>query len=421
MALAKKNSSTLIRDLFVGTDYHLDPYAVYDKSKSLVLDTVYHGVEMELEGCKVQLPATGGTNVVGEYRLPVGIKAHEDRSLRNGGIELVTSPLKGAALENAVEYICTLANRAGWVPSNRAGVHVHVDVQQFTLEQYLNLIGLYVLLEPCFFKAIDTNRAGSIYCKSWYQAGSWTQLRDVVDRIRSIGWFNMPSRYFGLNINATRKYGTIEFRHMQSTTDYKSVINWINTIGKAYIYARDNPISADMVRALTPEELVVKVFGDNSLADYEYPSYFYHACVPLWFEMFGPEQPKNNLDWTKRKIEGHKGYKSFIDSRPKPAQPVYQDTAEWVQPVVNAPTAANSTPSYYDSNLGARIYLTIPSHRPARNRVTSQATLINKHGRTWTAYWGPDNRIDLYCAAPTGAEQSMGAGTLVYVYATVLQ
>lgn len=418
----------LIRDIYLSPDYHLPINAAYKASSKLANSALYYGVELELEGCKHTLPSSGGTHVVGETALAHNITAHHDGSLRNGGIELVTKPCRGADLVDQVQYICGLAGAMGWKTSNRAGLHVHANMQDLTPEQVLNLVQLYILLEPCFFDAAGPERKGSIYCKSWYQHGDTVDLRETLGLIAKYQWSKLPSRYFGFNINSLAKYGTVEFRHMNSTTNVDDILRWINIIGKWYNYGVGNPLTEIKIKGLTPDALLYEVFGNLNLMGPEYPSYFYHGCVPLWFELFGNEV-KPKLDWTKKKRVSHKGYDSFVSKRksqpavvPKPTKVPVSDnwTTTYTTQAANQYLVLDDPeqtplPQYTLSN-NVGVYYTVPPYDAARLRPSWMTPAQSVDGRLWLSM-EEGGRKDLYRALANGTDISHGSGAWVYRYA----
>lgn len=424
----------LIKEYFVSPTRWIDHSAEFVPSRSLVNSEVFFGVELELENCKYELPEHGGTPVVGNIELPGGMLAHKDGSLRNGGIELITLPIRGAELVSQIKFMCKVAQEHKWKPSNRAGLHVHVDVQDLTIPRYMNLLKAYALIEPCFFNASGNERSGSIYCKSWFQHASNDVLRSVLEQMAQGIGDNMPSRYLGLNINSTRKHGTIEFRHKNSTVDPEEILDWVNVIGRWYNYAMSVNLTPDMVQSMTPDNAVMQVFGDTQLMDPTFPSQFYNGCVATWFDIFGPVA-KSDLTWQRAAKQAvHKGYKAFIAKMPKQAPQAVSSglniqnmlgsyigdftpsVGEQVQAQVALPPVDEAqtgwVPSYFNAAMGRRIYFEKPE--PRADKVISPLNVTRVLGpRTWERLW---SRTDLYVTASTTSERSRGANDYVFLY-----
>lgn len=408
----------LVRQLFLSADkaLKLDGLEPTTKTSSLVNSDLLFGVELELEGCTHELPESGGVSIVGSHRLPTGLLAHKDGSLRNGGIELVTAPVRGANLVTLVEFICTLANKAGWTPSNRAGLHIHINVQDLTIEKYLNLLKLYTLVEPCFFNAAGYERGGSIYCKSWWHGAANDELKSCMRTIATGRFYGVRSRYLGLNINSISKYGTVEFRHKHSTTDAAEILAWINMIARLYNYAMANDISEYTVKGMTPDALVQNVFGGTVQMDAEFPSVFYHSCLPLWFDLFA-EAAKPELTWKRTTKKPHKGFSKFLAGRPigeKPAPRPKRAAFLNVNGLMldGLPPVQEESPlSRYNTDHNYHYYFQSPpiSHN---HRCTGEHKFFA--GRFWTR---GTLREDLWCSLATNAEADDGAHEgLIYMY-----
>lgn len=429
---------TLIKHLFLPPSTWLNMETPFIPTGLLENDSLYCGVELELENCKFKLPSSGGTSEVGDLVLKHAIKAHHDGSLRNGGIELVTKPCRGLSLVEQVHYICDTANARDWQPSNRAGLHVHINVQNLTPEQVTNLIKLYILVEPCFFKATGTERKGSIYCKGWYQSIDSAQLAHTMKSLVNGNWDALPSRYFGFNINSLAKYGTVEFRHKNSTTSADEILKWINTIGKWYNYALAHDITETLVKGLTPDGLVQEVFGSMELMDQEYPSYFYHGCVPLWFDIFGPETTPIR-SWERRKLKAHKGYSTFVAGRPPPSptpqlrrgaplayspaiahlEAAWQNDQLTPIPIPQEQAAAPTMVgvAYWNNNIDREVYFVIPPPNHLRVKMPGQMSTKVDGDRVWRWAGGVlTDRADLFYARANSSEQALSSSPLLYVY-----
>lgn len=186
------------------------------------------GIELELEGCPIDLTEEP-RRIIGTYDLHPYSKVHKDGSLREGGIEFVTKVLQSdKEIANALRAIDTVVKGLALKDSNRAGVHVHLNVQDLTIDEYWNLVLWYMLLEPAMMQHVGGGRERSIYCRPYHSHLTAMQLLNM-----HIGLMysptrlpRMPHKYYGLNLDSTEKYGTVEFRQMKSTTDMVQIEAW---------------------------------------------------------------------------------------------------------------------------------------------------------------------------------------------------
>ena len=163
---------------------------------------------------------------------------HADGSLRNG-IEMVLSqPLMGTSLRESISYFFRTFTKYSVTP--RTSIHVHVNMRQDneTVEGVRNMITLYYMYEDAFFQIADQNRKWCAYCNAFedtppaiLEAFMTTDMSsDALSEVlnRSAGHNN--NRYYGLNLNALNKFGTIEFRHFPLVTNEQLLIDWLKLI-----------------------------------------------------------------------------------------------------------------------------------------------------------------------------------------------
>jgi hypothetical protein len=122
------------------------------------MEDLRYGVELEFEGWD-------GDNI------PVDDPLWEldgDPSLRQGGVELVSIPLREKELDKALEQAHKFIIETGVQANNRCGVHDHLNVRNFTLGQLWSLSCLYTLLEPSIFEKWCPDRSMNHFCVPSY-------------------------------------------------------------------------------------------------------------------------------------------------------------------------------------------------------------------------------------------------------------
>jgi hypothetical protein len=137
-------------------------------------------------------------------------------SLR-GGFELVSArPMPVSELLLSLSQITPAFD--GVADTFRAAVHYHGNVQFFTREQYMKAIVAYYMLEPDFYKFAGEGRDESVFCVPWYKGnGHVHALTKAYYDCDDAAWrqaiIDSP-KYSGLNLKATSRYGSLEFRHL---------------------------------------------------------------------------------------------------------------------------------------------------------------------------------------------------------------
>lgn len=148
----------------------------------------------------------------------------QDGSLRYNGAEYISDPLPLSACRDAlgVLYDALPEDRSF---SMRTSTHVHVNVQDLTMDQVWATTLLYSLLEPFLYDFVGRNRKNNIFCVPLNATGmvrGWAQASNGWSR--QISW----SKYLGYNMEPLGNLGTLEFRHMTGTNDLDRLTTWIN-------------------------------------------------------------------------------------------------------------------------------------------------------------------------------------------------
>ena len=178
------------------------------------------GLEWEFEratGLSMAVPINSGY-----------FSVHEDRSLRDNGMEIVTSGdgLFGqdliAAIRTLDKIIVDLPLAKKPVCNARTGFHVHIDIRDLEEKELHNMLMLYCLLEKPIFNFVGMERWKSNFCVPWFRSDSQF---GVLKQIEALGDTNIDvvasnvkalQRYSALNCQSISKFGTLEFRHMEN-------------------------------------------------------------------------------------------------------------------------------------------------------------------------------------------------------------
>jgi hypothetical protein len=239
------------------------------------------GVEFEFEH----------TGIIAERRqLPVTPWSHywqwhEEGSIRDAGSEFVfVEPLFGRDAITAIEGLCGMARELRWRSTLRTGLHVHLDVRDMEVPQLIGFGVLYAILEPAIYHWIGDNRENSHFCIPWYKAeGSLLEAAQIFqaalkpsegpngELLNSSERYN---RYAGMNWQSLYKFGSVEARHMKTTTDPVRVLRWINLLmaikrATTRIPHSDTAIVRE-VEHLGPREAIYRFLGPD-FGWFQYP------------------------------------------------------------------------------------------------------------------------------------------------------
>ena len=191
-------------------------------SSDLVDNSTYVGLEIEVENMK---------RAPDKYSQFLSVKA--DGSLRNGGLEVIFShPLRGEDVVKATTEIFKGLEAAGKPEfSERCGVHVHLDVRPLSPEQLLSIVSNYSIFERSLYKFCGGNRSSNIFCLPYYKAERGLHnLGDFHKSGNVMFLLEYADKYYGLNIKAVDRYGSLEYRMLPGTPSSARVLTWINIL-----------------------------------------------------------------------------------------------------------------------------------------------------------------------------------------------
>lgn len=201
------------------------------------------GVQMDwplpdtLIGIEIEAEASPGT------RWPNGPSAAweivPEGSLLHGREYVLVDPLKGNEL---AESIHDIFNGAIFKRSLTGSTHIHIDVLETDddIELVRRLALLIFALEPSIFAIADPGREWSGYTNKLSSAPDDLigALLNATEDTNFVEIRNMCSkgkqgpigRYYGLNIMAMAKYGSLEFRYFPTAESIQELIDWTKLV-----------------------------------------------------------------------------------------------------------------------------------------------------------------------------------------------
>lgn len=178
-----------------------------------------------------------GTEVETEFHaLPAepvipGWVVHQEGSIRGIAREFVTDgPVPFHRKRSAYEALASVLDKLQVVKeSHRTSIHNHINVSRISPMQTWTAATLYWMVENLLFSYCGEDRVGNLFCLRLNDAEGL--LSDVFDDLNADYPFktllgNDDLRYAGLNINAIRKFGSLEFRGMRGVYDLETLDTW---------------------------------------------------------------------------------------------------------------------------------------------------------------------------------------------------
>lgn len=227
------------------------------------LPTWLMGLEFEFEGVK-----SAPSCLSAYYENDV------DHSLRNNGREFsFRTPLFGMDATNAISLMCAEAVKHKYICSSRCGFHVHMDARKLEHWQLVHIVTIYCIVESLLYKYAGDNRAENNHCVPFYRSsevlssiGQYINTKEVQPILSKV--LANTERYWGLNLNALAKFGSLEFRQLRVTTDVTRIRTWIKMlmlIFKAGMSLTEVSQTAVLQKAsaLGPQGFLHWVFGEQ--------------------------------------------------------------------------------------------------------------------------------------------------------------
>lgn len=147
------------------------------------------------------------------------------------------------AVELLMSYL-TEGNRKVY-ESERASIHVHMNFAAETARVVYNFITLALIYDELFVSLHAHHRAGNNFClRAKDAAGQVVRLIASVQGGHGFNNLGSEERYSSINFVSLLKFGTVEFRSMETNTDIRRIIGWIRLIRALKLASRTykNPV-----------------------------------------------------------------------------------------------------------------------------------------------------------------------------------
>lgn len=177
----------------------------------------------------------------------------------SNGREMVSPVLSGNEGLRSLRSACKALRLSAAKVNRSCGVHVHLDVNDFTVENMRALVKNWFLLETQFDKMMPVSRRAdnNTYCKSLSSLFTKRQLFAHIDACTTINEIvNLfETRYVKLNLKSYLRYGTVEFRHHSGTTMFSKIKNWVLICARLVEFSKQNEVLLSNVNQILDENL----------------------------------------------------------------------------------------------------------------------------------------------------------------------
>jgi len=152
--------------------------------------------------------------------------------------------------------------------SIRAGVHIHINVQDLTKTELFNFIVLFLVWEEALVRYCGSNREGNLFCLRTRDAQYLLHsLMDIAANGTLINFYDDDFRYAAMNVKAIIEHGSLEFRSMRSTKETKAIGDFAEMLLSLREKAKTYTDPRDIVNGfsgVTPEQFAKECFGKQA-------------------------------------------------------------------------------------------------------------------------------------------------------------
>lgn len=182
-------------------------------------------------------------------------------------------------VEKKLTYLMEKVEESNCAPkySERAGVHVHVNVQELTTKQVLTMAMVYYCLENPLVKYCGDNREGNHFCLRLKDADFVVNLLEHTMVEKNLRYLhNEDIRYASLNFCSLFNYGSLEFRAMETQPDFSKILEWCQMLVAIRDYAvalgSSDQIPFD-ISAYSPSGWARRILGDKLFGLINHPEF----------------------------------------------------------------------------------------------------------------------------------------------------
>ena len=195
------------------------------------------GIEIEMEGHYLPSRFSPSSPWMGTH----------DGSLRGESVEYVLrKPVKREEVAGCLDSLNQVYERKGsaLLPSDRCGVHIHINMQQSSILHTINTIILYLMFEDVLVKWCGEDREGNLFCLRASDAEANIMYLQQAVQNRSFRFGN-EVRYASINLSSLDKFGSLEFRALRTPKDMADIKTWaeillaIKDASEAFDYPSD--------------------------------------------------------------------------------------------------------------------------------------------------------------------------------------
>jgi len=166
------------------------------------------------------------------------VKDVNDTSVHSA--EIVSPILKGVAGMQSLKKVCDAISDQTRV-NKTCGLHVHIGVEHYKIENWHNLYINTYRLEKIIDGFMPKSRHDNLYCKKMNGNYIFSDYESQIKACRNtndISRVFRSDRYFKINPESFARHSTIEFRQHSGTTDFEKISMWVSFLRKLVLFSQ---------------------------------------------------------------------------------------------------------------------------------------------------------------------------------------
>ena len=267
----------------------------------LPLATTLCGVELEIDD-----PNNNEGVIYPTCVAPVWKQTH-DGSLNNGYEYVLNAPLAGKQLTNAIYQLFDHGTKTTRTFTGSTHIHVNV-IDGMRMQQLKTLVLLCYYFEDMLYGVGDYSRkwCGFANPMATIPVNTMKDIFALNDSYALERALDNTGRYYGLNLRAMSKYGSVEFRYFPTATSAEELLYWLKLVQLFKKAALETGTPKKLVALLSSEEGVA-AFMEKYFSEYKkywhYAGSFYDIQKRVYKSMIiteAADKPVVNVRYSKK-------------------------------------------------------------------------------------------------------------------------
>lgn len=191
-----------------------------------------------------------------------------DGSIRGVNAQEMVSPiLQGTDGLKDFRKACKALRLSNAQVNTTCGVHVHLDANDYSIENFRTLLKNQYFVEIQIDKIMPKSRRANSnrYCQG-FRSNNQNSFFQKIDACQTVNELSnlFRTRYFKLNLQSFQRHGTVEFRQHGASTNFLKIKNWILICARLVEFSKQNILLTDINQIL--DENLQEYFEDRELA-----------------------------------------------------------------------------------------------------------------------------------------------------------